>query len=111
MKIVSLDFEIVRATPAVAEFLVHVKLEGTAADCEITGLALGPRRAGASTVEVAYPMNREGESHNTVTLRCVIPEPNLWTPQTPFTYAITVELRCGEEVVESRDGTVVFRGT
>jgi hypothetical protein len=109
MRIVALNLEIVRATPAVAEFLAHVELEGSAADCEITGRALGPRCAGVSTVEVAYPMTRVGMSDNTVSLRCAIPEPNLWLPETPFTYVVAIDLRCGGEVVESRSEAVAFR--
>jgi len=109
MKIVALKFEIVRATPAVAEFLAHVELDALATDCDVTGHATGPRCAGVSTVEVTYPMKVAEVGGTTVSLRCMIPEPNLWSPETPFTYATTVEIRCGGEVVAMRSGVVRFR--
>lgn len=111
MRIVALNFEIIRATPAVAEFLVHVELDGPAANAELVARAIGPRCPGVSTVEVAYPMTKQGRDVSTMSLRCVIPEPNLWSPQAPFTYAVTVELRCDGEFVESRGGAVAFRST
>jgi beta-galactosidase/beta-glucuronidase len=109
MRIVAMNFEIIRATPAVAEFLVHVELEYAASGCEITGRTLGPRCPHVSTVEVAYPMIRDCVSDKKVMLRCLIPEPNLWMRETPFTYVVTVELRRAGEVVESRRGAVAFR--
>jgi beta-galactosidase/beta-glucuronidase len=44
-----------------------------------------------------------------MSLRCAIPEPNLWTAETPFTYGVTVELRHGGKVVETRSGAIKFR--
>jgi hypothetical protein len=110
MKIVSLDFEIIRATPAVAEFLVHVEIDNPVMGYEVVGRAVGPRCPGVSTVEVAYSMNAVRMSDNRVSLRCVFPEPNMWTCETPFTYSVTVDLRRGDEVVATRSGAVKFRG-
>jgi hypothetical protein len=109
MKIVSLDFEIVRATQTVAEFLARVELDGPAEGCGIAGRAVGPRCPGVSTVEVAYPMAVEDRTASAVTLRCAIPEPNLWTPRSPFEYAVSVTLKLGDELVDSRSGTVRLR--
>ena len=109
MKIVALNFEIIRATPAVAEFLARVELDGPAQGCEVACRAVGPRCPGVSTVEVVYRMSAVGVSDGTVLLRCVIPEPNLWTPEAPFTYAVTVEVRCGGELVEARGEIVALR--
>jgi hypothetical protein len=110
MKILSLNFEIVRATPNVAEFLVRVELDSPTAGCEVTGRAVGPRCEEISTVEVAYPMTVTGVSDTAVTLRCVIPEPNLWTPDAPFIYAVMVELRVKGNAADARGGTVALRG-
>ena len=109
MKIDSLDFEIIRATPAVAELLVHVELDVPAVDCEVCGRAVGPRCPGVSTVEVSYPMTTSKVSDTSVSLRCVIPEPNLWTVEVPFTYVVIIDVRQGRDVVETRNGVVALR--
>jgi hypothetical protein len=109
MKIVSLDFEIIRATPAVTEFLVHVEVDTPVMGYEVVGRALGPRCPGVSTVEVAYPMTTSKMSAASVSLRCVIPEPNMWTSETPFAYSVTVDLRHGGEVTTTLSGSVKFR--
>jgi beta-galactosidase/beta-glucuronidase len=109
MRIVDLDFEIVRATPAVAEFLVHVELDLPVAGHDITGRAVGPHCPNISTVEVSYPMTATAGGGKKMSLRCAIPEPNLWTAETPFTYGVTVELRHGGKVVETRSGAIKFR--
>ena len=113
MRIFSLSFEVVRATPAVAEFLARVELDAPLADAEVTGHVVGPRRTGVSTVEVSYPMTvaeASGPSGPGVTLRCVIPEPNLWTQEAPFRYEVTVELRASGERLDARSGAIAFRG-
>ena len=109
MKIVSVDFEIIRATPAVAEFLVHVEIDNPVMGSEVVGRAVGPRRQGVSTVEVTYRMTAASPTDRKVMLRCVIPEPNLWTSNTPFTYEVVVELLSGGMAVETRSGTVKLR--
>lgn len=109
MKIVLLKFEIVRASPAVAEFLVQVELDGLAAGCEVAGRAVGPQCPGVSTVEVTYPMARAASADRTAALRCVIPEPNLWTSETRFTYEVVVESRRAGEPVDSRTGIIAFK--
>jgi hypothetical protein len=110
MKIVSVDFEIVRATPAVAEFVARVELDGPAAECELAGHAVGPRCAGISTVEVSYPMTVAGAHGAAVILRCVIPEPNLWAVERPNTYRVVIELRLDGRVVDERGIFLALRG-
>ena len=109
MKIVSLNFEVIRATPAIAEFVVRVGLDRPATGCEITGHAVGPRCEGISTVEVAYPMTVAASSDPIVSLRCAIPAPNLWTSELRFTYAVSIALHLGEVRVDSRGGVVALR--
>jgi beta-galactosidase/beta-glucuronidase len=110
MRIVSLNFDVVRATPAVAEFLARVELEVPLAGREVTGRAAGPRCPGVSTVEVNYPMTMADAGGTAVTLRCVIPEPNLWTAEGPFSYEVVVELRANGARLDARSGVVAFRG-
>ncbi len=111
MKIDTIAFELIRSTPSVAEFLIRVELDGPADGCEVTGRAIGPRCAGTSTVEVAYPLVAAGLSGKVVSLRCVIPEPNLWTPNGRFMYAITVEVHVNGEWTDARSATMAFRDT
>ena len=101
MKIISLNFEIVRATSAIAEFIVRVELDGPPRDCKVSGRAVGPKCSGISTVEVAYPMSVANASDTAVSLRCVIPEPNLWTPERRFTYEVSAALRVNGDLVDS----------
>ena len=96
-------------TPAVAEFLTRVELEAPVVGGELIGRVVGPQRPGVSTVEVKYPMTAAAVSDTVVSLRCVIPEPNLWTAEAPFTYEVTVELLAGGERLDARNGTVAFR--
>jgi hypothetical protein len=108
MKIVSLDIEPGRTSPASAEFVIRVKLDGPASACVVGGRVVGPRAEGRTTVEVAYPLRAVEVSDTAVSLRCVIPEPNLWTPDAPFGYAWSVEVRVNAERTDERTGTVVF---
>jgi beta-galactosidase/beta-glucuronidase len=109
MKIVSLKFEVIRATPAVAEFTVRVEHNGLVRTGEFAGRAMGPRCEGISTLEVAYPLTTQETNDEAVTLRCSIPEPNLWTRESPFAYEVFIELRLNGEMVESRSRTIAFR--
>jgi hypothetical protein len=101
MRIISLHFEIVRATPAVAEFIVHVELDEPAANCEVVGHVTGPKCPGVSTVEVTYPLQLVGSNGITILFRGTVPEPNLWKPETPFTYVVGVDLQINGKVVDS----------
>ena len=97
------------ATPAGAEFSVRVELDGPGSGCEISGRAVGPNCPGISTVEVAYPMTVAGASDTTVSLRCAIPEPNLWRPDVRFTYAVSVSLKVNGELVDSRVNEIALK--
>ncbi len=109
MKIVRLTFEIIRATPAVAEFHARVQLDGPPGDCEIKGRVMGPRSPTVPTIEVSYPASFKEVYDDNVVLRFAVPEPNLWTPEAPFTYEVTVDLySCGLQQ-NTRTGVVAFR--
>ena len=108
MKIVKITPEPVRCTQAAAEVLFRVELSGPASGCEVSGRAVGPRCQGVSTVEVAYPFTVAEARDNVVSLRCVIPEPNLWSRETPFGYATSFEVRVGGELTDSRGGSIAL---
>src|SRR4051812_39075184 len=83
--------EPVRVSFAEAEVVVRVELDGPAAGAEVRGKLVGPMCPGVSTVEVAYPL-RPVPGDSGLSLRAVVPEPNLWTPAAPFRYEARVEL-------------------
>lgn len=109
MKIASLNFEIVRATFAVAEFVVRVNLDGPAEDCAVEGVAMGPKCPGISTVELSYPMTVAEVSDTAVTLRCVILEPNLWSAEAPFRYSWSITVEQEGEPMDRRVGAVMLK--
>jgi len=88
------SFEILRLSSAIAEVLVHVDFnEDVVAETRLAGRVAGPHCPGAETIEIAYPIHAvEPNSSRRRSARIVIPEPNLWDAQTPFTYAGAVEV-------------------
>jgi hypothetical protein len=109
MKIVSLSIEPGRASQASADFVIRVNLDGPAAGCVVSGRVVGPRCEGVSTVEVPYPLQVIGVSDTAVSLKCVIPEPSLWTPEAQFTYGWSIEVEVDGEQTDSRTGGVFLR--
>jgi len=81
-------------------YTVHVqRLDPTLADLrlefadvppgvEIRGRLMGPRCPGVSTVEIAYHLRPLGPG----VCQVLIPEPSLWTPETPHLYEGPAEL-------------------
>jgi hypothetical protein len=108
MKIVTITPEPVRCNSAVAEIIFRVELSGPASECEVSGRAVGPQCKGISTVEIAYPFTVADVRDNVVSLKCVIPEPNLWTREAPFGYATSFEVRVGGELTDSRGGSIAL---
>ena len=97
-----------RVTPTEAVVVVRAGLDGPPGGVEVRGKLVGPRRPGVATVEVAYPL-RPVSGDAPVSLRAVIPEPNLWTPDVPFRYDGTVELWRDGEKLNARPFTVELR--
>ena len=70
------------------------------------------RCPGVSTVETAYPLHPLSAVSDTVlSLRAVIPEPNLWSPDAPFRYDGRVEVWAGGRPVEVREFAVELRAS
>src|SRR5579871_3141472 len=101
----SLSVEPVRVSAAEAVIDVRVELE--VEGVELRGRLVGPRRPGVSTVEVDYPLRPA--SDNPLSLRAVIPEPNLWSADAPFRYDGRVEVWSGGRRVEVREFAVELR--
>ena len=95
--------------PAEAEVHVAVVPERLDTRTEARGRLMGPQCRYASTVEVAYHLRPllVPTGRPAIGLRAVIPEANLWSPETPYLYYGPVELyqdgaRC--DVVTVRHG-------
>jgi hypothetical protein len=101
---------IMRLDPADAEIWISVYPENLTSATQVRGRLMGPRCAYATTVEVAYPLREHSREYEPpgmpnlgvppmpgLKMRVIIPEPNLWEPQTPFTYQGTVELWHGKQ--------------
>jgi hypothetical protein len=85
--------EVRRLSPAEAEVWVTAEVDAVTPTTELRGRLLGPRCPGASTIEVAYPLRSlPPQGASTLAARVIIPEPNLWTEQTPFYYEGPLEL-------------------
>jgi len=83
--------EDVKLTLAAAELRVQLLDSSLAAGTELRGRLVGPRNRYASTVEIAYPLQPCWPLLRNCQ-RVAIPEPNLWSPTSPFLYRGTVEL-------------------
>jgi hypothetical protein len=88
--------EVRRLTPAEAEVWIRVEVEGATPTTEIRGRLMGPRCPGVTTIEVAYALHPIASSADVPTavrfVRALIPEPNLWTAETPLFYEGVLEL-------------------
>jgi hypothetical protein len=81
--------------PVRAELALDVSACSLEPGDEVHGRLVGPHCRYASTIEIAYPISRgPGGGY-----RVVIPEPSLWTPETPFVYAGKVEWRRGPDKI------------
>ena len=61
-----------------------------------------------TTVEVAYAMIPVDVSDNAVSLKCVIPEPSLWTREMPFSYGWSINVEANGEETDSSSGALAF---
>jgi hypothetical protein len=105
----SLTVEPVRVSPAEAVVVVRVDLESPKAGIEVRAKLVGPKCEGVTTVEVAYPLRPALGTDTGLSLRAVIPEPNLWSPAAPFRYDGRVEVWADGRRVEVREFAVEMR--
>jgi hypothetical protein len=112
MKITQLTVEQKRLSTAEAELWVFVHVERSDDATEIRGCLVGPKCVSAETVQINYPLKRiRSDDHATNVLlgRILIPEPNLWTPETPFVYEGNVELWHEGKVADLKPIRAAFR--
>ena len=96
MKIQQLTIQQKRLSSVEAELWVIVHVERIDPSTEIRGCLVGPLCSSIETVQINYPIKpipRPIEyADNILVGRVIIPEPNVWTPQTPFLYEGGVQL-------------------
>jgi hypothetical protein len=99
-----------RVSPMEAELWVVVEVDCVNAGTGLRGRLVGPKCLGTETIQVAYPIRMiphpAGQPENAVVGRVVIPEPNLWTRETPFYYEGTVEL--WQDEVKCEESTLMI---
>src|SRR5262245_54539932 len=111
-RIVNLELIQKRATSAAAELWAVVTPERLTPTTEVRGKLVGPRRPGATTLEVAYPLRPVpgvADADRTLTRRAVVTEPNLWSADAPFEYELTVELWQEGVRCDARSVTTSFK--
>jgi hypothetical protein len=69
-----------RLDPALAD--LRIEFADLPADVEVRGRLMGPRCAGVSTIEVAYPLHVVAPGAYQV----LIPEPSFWSADRPYVY-------------------------
>jgi hypothetical protein len=83
-----------RLSPVEAELWISVEDGDNDSSVDLSGRARGPLCKYASTVEISYPL-RPLKGAPGRTKRLLIPEPSLWTPQTPFLYYLDLSWNAG----------------
>ena len=107
-RIIEVRHQVRALSPAQAEIWFTVIAEHFTPTTELRGSVVGPRCAGRTTIEVAYPLQPIPHRQPTtppLTMRAIIPDPGLWESDAPFTYHAAVELwqdgqRCGTQELE-----------
>lgn len=100
--------EVHRLSVVEAEIWIVIEVHAITPTTQVRGRVTGPRRPGATTVEVAYPLRVFDRLPPGLPLlaRCVvIPDPSLWEPEKPFLYRVLIELwqdgeRCDQAELE-----------
>jgi hypothetical protein len=91
----NVEIRIHRLTPFEAELWVVVVAETITSTTELRGKFVGPKSPTSSTIEVSYPLRpftRKPSDLPDLCGRVIIPEPNVWKPETPLVYDATIEL-------------------
>lgn len=88
------SMEVRRLSPTEAEVWITAEVDQVTLGTELRGRVVGPRCPGISTIEIAYPLRPRSSdaAARTLTAQVIIPEPNVWTEQTPFFYLGFLEL-------------------
>lgn len=101
-----------RLSPNAAEVWFMLPEANPEAEIDLRGRLVGPKCAGVSTIEVAYPLGALAGPQTDLpglVRRVVIPEPGLWDTERPFLYEGPIELVESGQVRERLAVTQGFR--
>ncbi|MCE9604463.1 MAG: hypothetical protein K8U03_06100 [Planctomycetia bacterium] len=95
----------VLAAPIVAGDPSTVDQAELLAGLKITGRVEGPKCRYSHTLPARIPVQFRGmkttDGKSLLVGEAIVPDPNMWTPELPFLYRATVEVRRGAEVIAS----------
>jgi len=114
MKIDQLTVQQKRLSPADAELWIFAHVAELSDAIQIRGTLSGPYCAELQTIQIAYPIKRihpPGFADNVWIGRILIPEPNLWTVETPFIYQGNVELWLDGKLTDVKPIRAAFKST
>lgn len=77
------------------------------ADTHLSGTVTGPRREGSRTLPATVRL-ASVSGRDVPTAEAVLPDPCFWSPELPFLYDVSLELRRGDEVVESSEFSIAL---
>jgi len=100
-----------RLSSAEAEIRIDVEVDGQHRPFEVRGHLSGPRSTHSETIQLAYPLKQVVMGDGKYRGRVLIPEPNLWKPETPFTYEGVIELWHDGKKIESKPIVVCFKAS
>ena len=112
MKIAQLTVQQKRLSTAEAELWVFVHVERIDDSTELRGCLVGPKCVAVETVQINYRLKRirpDAYAANVLIGRILIPEPNLWTAETPFVYEGNVELWHDAKLADIKPIRAAFR--
>ena len=87
--------EVRRLSAVEAEVWIRIEADAVTPTTDVRGRLVGPCCPGATTVEVAFPLQplpRQPPDMPLLSRRVHIPDPSLWDPERPFVYHAVIEL-------------------
>ena len=100
-------FEIHVAEASDVEARLEVVCRGEDPGTHLSGRITGPRLEGSRTLPATVKLTslRRGDAP---AAEAVLPDPCFWSPEMPFLYDVAVQLRRGDDVLESTEFTIAL---
>jgi Glycosyl hydrolases family 2 len=100
-------FEIHVAEASDVEARLEAVYRGEGPGTHLSGTITGPKREGSRTLPATVKLIslRRGDAP---VAEAVLPDPCFWSQEMPFLYDVAVELRRGDDVLESTEFTIAL---
>ena len=104
------DLEVFFGTATEAEVSVYAQLpDGVLSDdLKLAGCVAGPSSNYAHTLQASVALHDLGPGATRLA-EARVPDPCFWSPETPYVYEVTVEVRRGEEVLATAQQSLAIR--